>query len=106
MKRKIIIGEKCFTDTGKIIELKPINAYRFRKLSGRTLKECYTKPSATKQEIFNEWLKWSEENNVQCFGVCSYNTNIFTLDGLIKINDTLYYLYITPSRKELYIVQK
>ena len=102
MKRKnITIGNKDFTITNKTTTAVPFIMYRFGKLTERTLNECYTRPSKTKQAIYKEWVQWANENNAKRFGVCSYNTNIFTLDGLIKIGTDMYYIYITPTRQEL-----
>ena len=74
----------------------PVSCDRMRE---RSLKDCYTRPSAKKQSIYEDWKKWANENNIERFGIHSYNTNVFTLEGIYynKENDTNYYIYITPS---------
>ena len=63
----------------------------------RTIRDCYTKPSITKEEIYYDWLKWSVEAGVESFGVCSYNCHFFTLTGLFyNTGDECYFLKITP----------
>lgn len=73
---------------------------------GRTIYDCYSKPSSKKVSIYNEWLHWAINNNVIYFGVASYNCNIFTLQGIITIDDDDYLVYITPSYNTLYPISK
>ena len=74
------------------------------RCSTRTLKDCYGKPSSRKIAIFNSWFEWAVNNDVKCFGISSYNTNIFTLNGIIEYNGDKYYMYITPTRRELTLI--
>ena len=68
--------------------------------------DAYERPSYRKQCIFREWKKWAYDSEVYNFGINSYNTNIFTLTGQWDSDDgTEYYLYITPTKQEAYIIQ-
>ena len=63
----------------------------------RSIWDCYNRPSRTKEEIYEDWLKWAVDTDVESFGVCSYNCNFFTLTGLFYNNDDeCYFLKITP----------
>lgn len=56
-------------------------------LNYKTLDDCYANPSKIKRVIYNDWLEWFDELNLDnltdyVFGhltVLSYNCNIFTL---------------------------
>ena len=69
------------------------------RMKERSLYDCYNRPSTAKQHIFNDWKEWANKNNIEHFGVRSYNTSIFTLEGIYynKENNTNYYIYITPN---------
>ena len=65
----------------------------------KTLNDCYTRPSNTKKEIYDFWLKWFYENSnnaLDFITIYSYNTYMFTLVGSIEINNVKYRFYITP----------
>ena len=76
------------------------------RMKQRTLEQCYNKPSMRKKAIYSDWWHWSKRNDLQLFGVRSYNTNVFTLECLyITANDgNMYYLEITPCNKRAYII--
>lgn len=74
-------------------------------LSSKMLDECYNRPSYRKQAIFDSWWNWySECDNIHGFGIRSYNTNIFTLQGYIEFNDYSYgVIDITPTHNYIYV---
>lgn len=70
---------------------------------GRTLDECYAKPSHMKELIYHEWANWFKTFRDCNFGVRSYNSNIFTLTGIILTDDfTPYLVTIYPTHQEVY----
>ena len=93
MKRELVIGNKYFTVNDNIKDCP--------KCTGRTLQDCYKKPSVKKQKIYNDWKKWAEENDVMSFGVSGYNSYVFSLNGIIVYEMIKYYIYITPTRNTL-----
>lgn len=101
MSKSIKIGNETFS----VHRSKYTNPNRLTYYDGRTLADCYTKPSFAKLSIYNEWLKWSVENNINHFGVSSYNTFGFSLQGLATVNGVDYVLSITPSSNKAYIVE-
>lgn len=101
---------------GKIFEVvKPYKGYSNARayydmyISTRVeLSDCYTRPSQAKQSIYSRWKQWfyatGEYANVEAIafgGIASYNTNIFTLQGAILINQTRYIIQITPTHNRL-----
>ena len=80
---------------------------------GLVIDEAYKRPSNTKIDIYNSWWKWYTEleNLTDCetsvdfgrFGVCSYNSNFFTLSGLVHRGEKDIYLYITSSHDKVVI---
>ena len=80
---------------------------------GLVIGDAYNKPSSTKVSIYNSWWNWYTEleNLTDCktsinferFGVCSYNSNFFTLSGLVHRGEKNIYLYITPSHNKAVI---
>lgn len=101
MSKSIKIGNKIFS----VHRNKYTNPNILAYYEGRTLTDCYTKPSATKISIYNEWLHWAVENGITHFGVRSYNTNIFTLQGLATVDGVDYVLNITPTSNKACIVE-
>lgn len=94
------LGEEEFKFKGVISE---------EDLKNKTFKgiyQCYTKPSKIKINIFLEWVSkiYDIDNNFLKFGIDSYNTNIFTLHSILKIDNKKYYLHITPTKNECYEV--
>lgn len=73
--------------------------------TSKILDDCYKTPSITKQEIFNDWFEWACEcEKVFAFGVRSYNTFMFTLQGYVMFNDFSYGLIdITPSHNYIWV---
>lgn len=71
---------------------------------GRTLWDCYTRPSHMKELIYALWKNWFDSLEqpqphmyAHRMGVYSYNTNVFTLSMLIQVDGKYYFLKITPS---------
>ena len=75
----------------------------------RDLFECYAKPSAIKQSIYNDWLEWYmyEDNNyiLKHFSINSYNVNMFTLrcDVYTMENVFIGQIYISKTRQEFWL---
>lgn len=93
----------------KIFEVKKLK-YEPGHLVYKTLGDCYANPSEIKRVIYNNWLEWLGELNLNNsteyeFGhltVLSYNTNIFTLGIEVynKLGELIGHLYITKTRQE------
>lgn len=79
---------------------KPINAIPV--ISRRDLSDCYARPSVVKQAIYDNWSRWFVYCNSTQFGVRSYNTNMFTIEGIVEHEGTTYYVYISKTREEIY----
>ena len=74
----------------------------------RTLHECYAKPSQAKLNIWDWWKSWFTQvldfegvSFKQFCGVTSYNSNFFTLHGLLTYNGEDYIVYITHAHNRL-----
>lgn len=74
------------------------------RYAGRTIWECYDRPSTTKVSIYKEWLDWAVLNDVQYFGVSSYSGFQFSLQGLVEHEGKMYLLAITKSANKAYII--
>ena len=98
MKKYITINNERF-------EVKKDLDFESCVTSHRTLFECYARPSKHKINIYEYWREFFEKSgDIEQFGVCSYNTNIFTLECVAYIPslEDIYYFYITPKRKEIH----
>lgn len=98
--------KKTITIDNEIFELKVGNyndVIRLDYYAYRTLYDCYNNPSSIKKAIYDEWRKWAYDNDVEKFGVSSYNCHFFTLQGLIKIDSRYFIIRITPSHN--YLIQ-
>ena len=77
-------------------------------LKNKTFKgiyQCYAKPSQAKISIYNIWYNTiTNDSDILCYGVGSYNCNIFTINSIIKLHNKKYYLHITPTKNECYEV--
>lgn len=74
--------------------------YLPRICTRRSLYDVYKKPSASKVAIYNDWINWfncCSENTNDFITVDSYNTNFFTLSGVVTINDETYIIKVTAS---------
>lgn len=83
-------------------------------LGYKTLYDCYVNPSKIKRVIYNGWLEWLNELNLDnsneyVFGrltVLTYNCNVFTLGAEVynKLGELIGQLYITKTRQEFWTV--
>lgn len=97
----------------EIFEVKKLK-YEPEHLDYKTLEDCYVNPSEIKRVIYNDWLEWLNELNLDNstdyeFGyltVLSYNFNIFTLGVEVynKLGELIGHLYITKTRQEFWTV--
>lgn len=73
--------------------------------SNKDLYECYDRPSTRKQDIYKSWCEWAYNcDKVKSFGIRSYNTNIFTLQGYVMFNDYSYGIIdITPTHNYIWV---
>ena len=64
-----------------------------------SLFNCYDRPSYRKENIYGYYLRLLQDNadDVERYGVASYNSMIITLEAIIKKEGKRYYIYITPS---------
>ena len=97
MAKNINIGGVEFKVSSKCVE------YNKYMLCGRTLYDCYNRPSLTKENIWNYWLNWALETpNVYDLGVRGYNCHFFSLDfRYVDENGTEWYGIITHARHEI-----
>lgn len=100
MSKTIVLNGHTFT----VHKSKYAKVENLQRYSGRWLNECYSNPSTAKQEIFKEWLEWAWLNDVEHFGVSSYNTFGFSLQGLVEHLGNTYILEITPKHNRAYIL--
>lgn len=72
----------------------------------KLLDECYQRPSITKRAIYNTWFNWFESvEYMYSFGVDTYNTNVFTLSGVLEYSHGMIeVIHITPTKHILYTV--
>lgn len=63
----------------------------------------YDRPSVTKVEIWNDWLKWAYESDA-LLEITSHNCFRFTIRGNVEYNGKLYNLYITECYNRAYEV--
>lgn len=71
----------------------------------RTLYECYNKPSQVKMNIWRRWQIWFYGNDGS-LGVSSYNTNFFSIEGKVHFDGYDYFVIITRTRQEAYIINR
>ena len=100
MKRININGMNFEVHKSKYASVDSLSRY-----AGRTIYDCYDKPAMAKISIYNDWLKWAYENNVEYFGISSYNGFRFSLQGLIEYEETIYILNITSNSNKAYIIE-
>lgn len=69
----------------------------------RTLYDCYERPSARKQAIWDEWNRWFRiDMESGRYGVRSYNCSFFTITGVVEWEGKFYFLDITASHNRAY----
>lgn len=93
---EIIINGKVFKIMDFIEEKFALNTYN--------LDECYAKPSIRKSNIYCNWMLWALSSNVHYMGISTYNAHMFTMRGIIHIDDYSIHgiVYITKTRQEFY----
>lgn len=95
----IILGNEEFKFKG-VISKEDLKDKTFKGLY-----ECYDRPSDTKTRIYVEWSsRIYDLGNMLKFGISSYNVNMFTLHSILKVDNKIYYIYITKTRQEVYEV--
>lgn len=79
----------------------------------RLLSDCYAKPSLAKQAIFDSWVEWVKQVNIdnvkyilKHLTIESYNCMIFTLsiDVYNLASQLVGKLYITKTRREFWTI--
>lgn len=75
---------------------------RPRNISTLNIDDCYNRPSLTKEAIWSDWRHWFIQNGNYDFGVCSYNCNFFSIEGIVSTEDGDYYVYITYAHNRAY----
>lgn len=70
----------------------------------KSLDDCYNNPSGTKRVIYSGWINWSlDVKYLSCFDVDTYNTNMFTLSGVLEYSQGMVeVIHITPTKNILY----
>ena len=65
----------------------------------KTLRDCYERWSDTKENIYYLWKNILLDNtdNVENYGIRSYNANFIVLHATVEKDNKRYYLMITPS---------
>lgn len=73
------------------------------EISRQDIDDVYARPSMTKISIYNEWSNWFINNDGYC-GVYSFNSNFFTINGIVVDKETgkKYYCYITHAHNRAY----
>lgn len=97
MKQSITINNRDFNLNG-IIAINSVKNMKYK-----TLYDCYDRPSATKQQIYDDWLNWLP-NKDDIMYIRSYNTNFFTLWADVEWEGKEYYLEIYPTRNEAWVI--
>ena len=98
---------------GRSFEVKKVSGDMLNYMADRCVKgyrlldDCYDRPSQAKREIYNDWMEWAGNiYTMYSFGITSFNTCFFTLEGVIEKSDgKLEVLHITKSRNIVYIAK-
>lgn len=93
-------GERFEVHRSKYAKVENLARY-----AGRTIYQCYERPSTAKVHIYKEWEEWAYLNDVQYFGVSSYSGFQFSLQGLVEHEGKTYLLSITKSHNYAYIIE-
>lgn len=80
----------------------------YQHISFKKLLSCYKKPSFAKHQIYGYWRNFFDKINTKesCHGILTYNINMFTYGGYAYINGLEWFLYITKTRQEAYLVDR
>lgn len=70
----------------------------------RDIRDCYANPSATKMQIWFNWVTWFLEAGIFEYGVSSYNCNFFSINAIYYDKETKkeYMLVITAKHDKAY----
>lgn len=96
-------------------------AFEMRKFKGvygnycklQRLEDCYNRPSVAKMSIFSDWKDFFFANfpiknhygySLE-YGVCSYNSNIFTFDAVYRTPTVTLHFHITPAHNYLNVYE-
>ena len=74
--------------------------------AGRGLSYYYGRHSTYKQEVFDEWREWyAGADNVSDFGICSANTNTFSISALLHddADDVVGVITITKAHNRVHL---
>ena len=91
--------------TFEVHKSKAVSTVFLDRYAGRTINDCYERPSYSKTYIYNNWLEWATNAGVEQFGISGYNGFQFTLQGKIEIDGITYILHITKSANKAYIIE-
>lgn len=106
MKRYIQLNNEDFV-------IKQANGILHPNKQVRLLSDCYAKPSLAKQAIFDSWVEWVKQVNLdnekyilKHLTIGSYNCMIFTLsiDVYNLTSQLVGKLYITKTRHEFWTI--
>lgn len=100
MKKTIVLNGITF----EVHKSKAISTTSLKEYAGRTIHDCYTRPSYSKEYIYKMWEEWAYLNDVEYFGVSGYNGFQFTLQGLVHHERNTYILHISKTTNKAYIV--
>lgn len=83
---------------GKRFTLDTKETIGYQSVPYRTIYDVYSKPSATKVEIYKSWQNWFDAHGGYA-DVCSHNSNFFSIQGYVHDYDNrkLYYCRITHA---------
>lgn len=101
MKKTILLNGRTF----EVRKSKYACVENLKRYANRWLYDCYANPTPSKKAIFKEWAEWAWVNDVEYFGVSSYNKFQFSLQGLVKHEGEYYILNITSAHNIAYIVE-
>jgi hypothetical protein len=105
MKRNIVKNKYIMINDIKFNVRGIVNNDFIKTLKFDNLERCYARPSDTKISIYHNWYNIIlNDSDILCYGVGSYNCNIFTINSIIKLHNKKYYLHITPTKNECYEV--
>lgn len=61
--------------------------------------KCYEKPSISKIDIWNKWIKFAKDNNCRNVKIMTYNWRFFTIGMQLIIDNAFCILVITHNHK-------
>ena len=71
---------------------------KFKKSTNYTLNDVYKNYSYEKQRIYDYWKNiFNNDKHAFNFRIVNYNTCIFTIGFEIIENNSVYFVYITPT---------